>query len=102
MDVDKWDYFLRDDYNLKIGHVFNYERFISFSKILTTGSPPRRHLCLRDKEAENLREMFQDRARLHRFGYQHKVSLAIDAMMVIIRLYSQNLLFVSVEISRLW
>ena len=83
IDVDKWDYFLRDDYNLKIGHIFNYERFIKYSKVLKTGNPRRNHICLRDKEAELLCEMFQDRARLHKNGYQHRVSMTIDEMMVL-------------------
>ncbi len=25
VDVDKWDYFLRDDYAMRIGHVFDYK-----------------------------------------------------------------------------
>ena len=84
VDVDKWDYFLRDDYYLKIGHVFDYERFIKYSKVETVGPPSRRRkrICLRDKEAENLLEMYKDRARLHRNGYQHRVALIADRMMV--------------------
>jgi len=81
IDVDKWDYFLRDDYALKIGHVFNYERFIAYAKIIKHGEPARRHICLRDKEADMLREMYQDRARLHRFGYQHRVTKILDTML---------------------
>lgn len=30
IDVDKWDYTIRDDYYMKIGRVFEYERFMSF------------------------------------------------------------------------
>merc|ERR1711914_56626 len=42
----------------------------------------RRRICLRDKEADNLKEMFLDRARLHRHGYQHRVTLTIDVMLM--------------------
>ncbi len=30
IDVDKWDYTIRDDYYMKIGRVFEYERFMLF------------------------------------------------------------------------
>jgi HD superfamily phosphohydrolase len=82
IDVDKWDYFLRDDYHLNIGHVFKYERFISFSRIMKTGFGDRTKICMRDKEAELVEEMFRDRARLHLHGYQHRVTKIIDRMMV--------------------
>ena len=49
IDVDKWDYFKRDDYCLKIGHVFEYERFITFSRIMKTGLNDRTKICMRDK-----------------------------------------------------
>lgn len=82
IDVDKWDYFLRDDYYLKIGHIFDYSRFMSYSRVIKTGNPERRRICIRDKEAELLFEMFQDRARLHLHGYQHRVTRIIDRMML--------------------
>jgi HD superfamily phosphohydrolase len=52
IDVDKWDYFLRDDSHLNIGHTFKYERFIEFSRVFRTGSGERTKICLRDKEQE--------------------------------------------------
>ena len=82
IDVDKWDYFLRDDYYLKIGHVFDYHRFIKYCQVEKIGPKQRKRICLRDKEAENLLEMYKDRARLHRHGYQHRVCLIADRMLV--------------------
>ena len=58
IDVDKWDYFLRDDYYMKIGHVFNYERFILFSRVEKIASTGRKQLVIRDKELENLKVRF--------------------------------------------
>ena len=58
IDVDKWDYFLRDDYYMKIGHVFNYERFILFSRVEKIASTGRKQLVIRDKELENLKVTF--------------------------------------------
>ena len=68
IDVDKWDYFLRDDYYCKIGHVFDYKRFITFCQVKSIKLEPpereegggdaepksRRRICIRDKEVENL------------------------------------------------
>ena len=102
IDVDKWDYFLRDDYYMKIGHVFNYERFILYTRVEKIASTGRKQLVIRDKELENLKvrcffakgpiamsielslfqHMVEDRARLHMHGYQHKVTLIVDRMLV--------------------
>ena len=54
IDVDKWDYFLRDDYYFHMNHIFQYERFMQFSRVEKTGNPERRRLIMRDKEAENV------------------------------------------------
>ena len=84
IDVDKWDYFLRDDYYLKIGHIFDPERFMSFCRVFKTkvNGVQRRRICLREKEAENLRNMYEDRKRLHTHGYQHRITKIVDAMLV--------------------
>ena len=62
--------------------MFNYSRFIEFSRVFEIGSGNRTKICLRDKEAELVEEMFRDRTRLHRHGYQHRVTKIIDRMMV--------------------
>jgi len=89
VDVDKWDYFLRDNSNLRIGITFDYHRFI---KNITLVDWPHtsydktnlrvKRIAIRDKEFDNCQEMFLDRSRLHRKGYQHKVVKTIDRMMV--------------------
>ena len=56
---------LRDDAALKIGVTFNYKRFILNTDI-TEDKDGKRRLSLRDKEADSVKEMFMDRARLHR------------------------------------
>ena len=82
LDVDKWDYLQRDDYFMKVGTVFDFNRLITFSKVVKTGNPIRRRICIRDKEAEAVAEMYLDRARLHKSGYQHRVTKIVDRMMV--------------------
>ena len=80
IDVDKWDYMLRDNSALSIGVTFDYRRFILHSDIVEVEG--RSRLCLRDKEAESVQEMFLDRVRLHRKGYQHRTIKIIDRMVL--------------------
>jgi len=80
IDVDKWDYMLRDNSALGIGITFNYKRFVLHSDIMEVDG--RNRLCLRDKEAESVQEMFLDRVRLHRKGYQHRTIKIIDRMIL--------------------
>jgi len=80
IDVDKWDYMLRDNAALRIGITFDYRRFILHSDIVEVEG--RTRLCIRDKEAECVQEMFLDRVRLHRKGYQHRTVHIIDRMLL--------------------
>jgi len=80
IDVDKWDYMLRDNAALSIGVTFDYRRFILHSDIMDVEG--RNRLCIRDKEAESVQEMFLDRVRLHRKGYQHRTIKIIDRMLL--------------------
>jgi len=80
IDVDKWDYMLRDNIALGIGVTFDYRRFLLHSDIIEVGG--RNRLCLRDKEAESVQEMFLDRARLHKKGYQHRTVKIVERMVL--------------------
>lgn len=80
VDVDKWDYLMRDDAAMKLGLTFNKERFILNSSLLEVEG--RTRMCIRDKEAESVQDMFTDRARLHSKGYQHRTILTIDRMIL--------------------
>ena len=57
---------MRDKAALKIGVTFDYKRFILNTDITEDETDGRRRLSLRDKEADSVKEMFMDRARLHR------------------------------------
>lgn len=86
VDVDKWDYFLRDDMNLKIGITFDYKRLLQNMKTVDwptkDGSIRVKRIAIRDKEFDNCQEMFLDRARLHRKAYQHRVVKTYDRMLL--------------------
>lgn len=78
IDVDKFDYFSRDCHNLGIRNNFDHKRYMKFARVLIVDEKPQ--LCVRDKEAENLYDMFHTRRRLHQRAYQHKTSNIIEKM----------------------
>ncbi|XP_074498627.1 deoxynucleoside triphosphate triphosphohydrolase SAMHD1-like [Sebastes fasciatus] len=78
IDVDKFDYFARDSYYLGIKVNFDHHRFIKFARVCEVDG--QMHICTRDKELDNLYEMFHTRCCLHRRAYQHKVTTIIQHM----------------------
>ncbi|VDI26785.1 Hypothetical predicted protein [Mytilus galloprovincialis] len=80
IDVDKWDYFARDCHGLGIQNTFDHNRFMKFARVIMVDD--NLQICSREKEAETLYSMFQIRATLHRRAYQHRVSNAVQAMIV--------------------
>ncbi|CAL4061492.1 unnamed protein product, partial [Meganyctiphanes norvegica] len=82
VDVDKWDYFLRDGHSLGIKVTFEYERLVRFSRVLPGANGEGNHICFRDKEVDNLYDMFHARRTLHRTAYQHRVVKIIDSMLI--------------------
>ncbi|XP_075957530.1 deoxynucleoside triphosphate triphosphohydrolase SAMHD1 isoform X2 [Anarhichas minor] len=78
IDVDKWDYFARDCYHLGIQNNFDYRRFLKFARVCEVDG--QKHICTRDKEVNNLYDMFHMRNCLHRRAYQHKVGNIIETM----------------------
>ncbi|XP_038069887.1 deoxynucleoside triphosphate triphosphohydrolase SAMHD1-like isoform X2 [Patiria miniata] len=80
IDVDKWDYFLRDCHNLGISSSFDCHRFMKFSRVIEVDG--KKQICARDKEVGNLYDMFHTRNSLHRRAYQHKVNKIIESMLV--------------------
>ncbi|KAG7171084.1 Deoxynucleoside triphosphate triphosphohydrolase SAMHD1-like 3, partial [Homarus americanus] len=79
VDVDKWDYFLRDTHNLGISVTFDYSRLVKLSRVNRLKNEEQ-HICLRDKAIDNLYEMFHARRTLHNSAYQHRVVQTIDSM----------------------
>uniref|UniRef100_A0A8P4GB87 HD domain-containing protein n=1 Tax=Dicentrarchus labrax TaxID=13489 RepID=A0A8P4GB87_DICLA len=78
IDVDKFDYFARDCYHLGVQINFDYHRFLKFARVCEVDG--RKHICVRDKEEDNMSEMFHTRLCLHRRAYQHKVNKIIQTM----------------------
>ncbi|XP_015749994.1 PREDICTED: deoxynucleoside triphosphate triphosphohydrolase SAMHD1-like, partial [Acropora digitifera] len=78
IDVDKFDYFSRDCHNLGITNNFDHKRYMKFARVLIVDGNCQ--LCVRDREAENLYDMFHTRRRLHQRAYQHKTKNIIEKM----------------------
>ncbi|XP_037628433.1 deoxynucleoside triphosphate triphosphohydrolase SAMHD1-like isoform X2 [Sebastes umbrosus] len=78
VDVDKFDYFARDSHYLGIQNNFDHDRFIKFARVCKVDG--QMHICTRDKEVDNLYEMFHTRHCLHRRAYQHRVNKIIETM----------------------
>nr|XP_046253083.1 deoxynucleoside triphosphate triphosphohydrolase SAMHD1-like [Scatophagus argus] len=78
IDVDKWDYFARDCHHLGIQNNFDYRRFIKFARVCEVDGE--KQICTRDKEVDNVCDMFHTRNRLHRKAYQHAVTKIIETM----------------------
>ncbi|XP_067259325.1 deoxynucleoside triphosphate triphosphohydrolase SAMHD1-like [Chanodichthys erythropterus] len=85
IDVDKWDYFARDCHHLGISKSFDHQRLLKFARVCEVeikdeAEKTRRSICYRDKEADNIFDMFRTRYTLHRQAYQHKTVNIIETM----------------------
>lgn len=80
IDVDKWDYFLRDCHHLGMRSSFDHTRFIHFARVIKVGD--QMQICVRDKEVFDMYELFHTRHALHRRAYQHKVVQSIELMLI--------------------
>uniref|UniRef100_A0A2S2PUY9 SAM domain and HD domain-containing protein 1 n=1 Tax=Sipha flava TaxID=143950 RepID=A0A2S2PUY9_9HEMI len=71
IDVDKWDYFLRDGKCLNLSISFDYKRLMKFSRVVLDPKSNLPVIAFRDKEARNIYDMFRVRSDLHCRAYQH-------------------------------
>ncbi|KAL0151885.1 hypothetical protein M9458_052886, partial [Cirrhinus mrigala] len=69
IDVDKWDYFAR----------FDHQRLLKFARVCEVNG--RKQICFRDKEADNVYDIFRTRYTLHRQAYQHKIANIIENLL---------------------
>merc|ERR1711915_154928 len=65
---------------MNIGITFDYKRFMLMSRLKEHGG--RLVLALAEKEAMSVQKLFEDRARLHEYGYQHKGTKKTDRMVL--------------------
>lgn len=84
IDVDKWDYFLRDGKSLNLSISFDYKRLIQFSRVVVdpSSNPPKKVIAFRNKEARNIYDMYRVRSDLHLRAYQHTAVQNTEIMLV--------------------
>lgn len=81
IDVDKWDYFLRDGLHLNLRITFDYRRLLEFCTVSEGKEPDNlSHLAFRDKEIMTLYDVYRVRSTLHHTAYKHTVSINIELM----------------------
>ncbi|XP_072412368.1 deoxynucleoside triphosphate triphosphohydrolase SAMHD1-like [Chiloscyllium punctatum] len=78
IDVDKWDYFVRDSHHLGIQNNFDFGRFLRFARVCEVAGT--KQICTRDKEAGDMYDMFHTRYTLHRRAFQHRVVNNVESM----------------------
>lgn len=81
IDVDKFDYFERDSMHLGFSNNFNYKRYIACSRVIKTDDGLNQIGC-RDKNFQDLYEMFHVREHLTRRAYKHESGSSINLMVV--------------------
>lgn len=74
IDVDKFDYILRDGYMLGIRCGFDYLTLIDSAKVLDN------KICFPEQLYYEVVSIFKSRYRLHKQVYNHKASMAVEYM----------------------
>eukprot|EP00108_Taenia_solium_P012440 TsM_000700800 transcript=TsM_000700800 gene=TsM_000700800 len=85
LDVDKWDYIMRDSLHAGMGQgsgVIEVDRMLHFYRPAYHTSDDAWHMSFRSSEYSNVLRIFSQRTRLFRSVYCHKTTLAIEAMFI--------------------
>lgn len=84
IDVDKFDYFVRDTHALGLRFPFDYERLMKLARVAEvpsgSGSEKQLHIVYPEKEAYSIYELFATRYSLHKKAYQHRVGNVVEIM----------------------
>nr|KAG5686937.1 hypothetical protein BaRGS_018926 [Batillaria attramentaria] len=104
VDVDKWDYFLRDCHHLGMHTDFDHERMTNSARVIKAGEKGKeeQQICWRDKDKFNARELFHARYALHKRVYQHRVVKTVELMIVDAMAKVNNILTVTGENGKKW
>ncbi|XP_059411054.1 deoxynucleoside triphosphate triphosphohydrolase SAMHD1-like [Carassius carassius] len=76
VDVRKWDYFARDCHYLGIPNSFDPQRLLKSARVCEVKGE--KHICYRDKVADDIYDMFHTRYTLYNQAYQHKIVNIIE------------------------
>ncbi|XP_036455136.1 deoxynucleoside triphosphate triphosphohydrolase SAMHD1-like [Colossoma macropomum] len=81
IDVDKMDCLIRDCHYLGMKYNFSPERYMKFARVCTN-EKGEKQICMLDKEASNIYELFHIHNLLHHKAYQHRDKKAAELMIV--------------------
>eukprot|EP01134_Creolimax_fragrantissima_P004871 CFRG4871T1 len=76
IDVDKFDYLLRDAMHVGFKTDFSYQRVMDSSMVID------QQICFQEKMAYNIYDLYHVRFKLHKLVYKHRVGRAVERMMV--------------------
>lgn len=79
IDVDKFDYLVRDAVNLGIKATYDFTRLMNFSRVIRDESG-HMEICYHAKEVYDIYELFRTRYTLFRQVYSHKAAKAVEYM----------------------
>jgi HD superfamily phosphohydrolase len=86
LDCDKFDYIVRDTYNIGLAYSFDVMRLIDQAKVINN------KICFRSKCSFDISDLYYTRYKLHKQIYTHKVVRAIEYMILdIIRMLDESL-----------
>ena len=76
LDCDKFDYIVRDTYNIGLAYSFDVMRLIDQAKVINN------KICFRSKCSFDISDLYYTRYKLHKQIYTHKVVRAIEYMVL--------------------
>ncbi|XP_067266172.1 uncharacterized protein [Chanodichthys erythropterus] len=71
IDVHRWDYFARDCHHLCIPNSVDHQHLLKSARVCEVDG--RKHICFRDKVADNVYDMFKTQYTLYSQAYMHKI-----------------------------
>lgn len=89
IDVDKFDYLLRDCYNTGVRSSYDCSRLMLFSRVVNN------RVCFHQKEVYNLFELFHTRYSLFKNVYTHRTGKSVELMLVDALLAADPVLHIS-------
>lgn len=86
LDCDKFDYIVRDTYNIGLAYSFDVMRLIDQAKVINN------KICFRSKCSFDISDLYYTRYKLHKQIYTHSVVRAIEYMVLdIIKMLDRRL-----------
>jgi len=80
IDVDRWDYILRDSRQINFSFSFNYSRMLELCRVVEVDGE--KIICFRNIERHNIYDLFHVRVNLYFKAMYHKVAMVVEEMII--------------------